>query len=107
MMSLEASAQMPSDCKDCLIHATRQGRESGSQSGVVSAPEDLTRDSGSWIKRQEETRTDPASWGTTPVWAAQGLLHTNSPPSSLYFARDRIIRQNGGKAHILWFDQSC
>ncbi len=78
-LSLEASAQMPSTCKDCLIHARQRGRESGSQSEDVSALEALTRDSGSWVEGLEETQTDPASWGTTPVWATRGTLTPTLP----------------------------
>ena len=97
-MSLEASAQMPSACKDCLIHATRRGRESGSQSGDVSALEDLTRDSGSWVEGLEETQTDPASCGYHACVGHTGDTNNNSPPNSLNFVRDRIIKQKGGKA---------
>ena len=47
-MSLEAShEEMPADCRDCLIYATRRGRESGSQSKDASPPENRAKDSGS------------------------------------------------------------
>ena len=70
-MSLEASAQMPSDCKDCLIHAKRLIEESGLQSKGVSPHKGLVTEMGSYGEELIGILTDRTGWGTKLAFATK------------------------------------